>query len=305
MATKSTSKVKSAKKAAKKKSAAKKRPVAKKKNPATHRKAKTTSKAKTKTTAKKKTASSQPSSTISKKQVEQRFGLDLREEAKRLESASPQERIRWALSQFKGGIAMSSSFGAQSALSLHMITREQPDIPVILVDTGYLFPETYQFIESLTERLSLNLKVYRSPLSAAWQEAKFGKLWEQGVDGIEQYNLMNKVEPMNQALQELGIDALFSGLRRQQSKSRENMPVVVSQRGRVKIHPVVDWTDMDVGRYLTENDLPFHPLWDEGYVSIGDTHTTRRLTDGMTEEETRFFGLKRECGLNEDVDFQI
>lgn len=238
-------------------------------------------------------------------QVERQFGLDLMKEARRLEEVKPQERISWALEQFGGGIAMSSSFGAQSAVSLHMITQAKPDIPVILIDTGYLFPETYEFIEALRKRLDLNLKVYSNPITPAWQEAKFGKLWENGVEGIEQYNQMNKVEPMNRALDDLGIDALFSGLRRQQSGSREKMPVVVSQRGRIKIHPIVDWTDMDVGKYLDANDLPFHPLWDEGYISIGDTHTTRKLSDGMTEEETRFFGLKRECGLNEDVDFQI
>ncbi|MDF1810908.1 MAG: phosphoadenylyl-sulfate reductase [Verrucomicrobiales bacterium] len=237
--------------------------------------------------------------------LEKKHGINLIEEAKRLEKSSPQERVAWALETFPGKIAMSSSFGAQSAVSLHMLTMQYPDIPVILVDTGYFFPETYRFIDELTERLKLNLKIYSNPLTPAWQEARFGKLWEDGVEGIEKYNDMNKVEPMNRALDELGIEALFSGLRRQQSSSRQSMPAVVSQRGRIKIHPIVDWTDMDVGQYLVENKLPYHPLWDEGYVSIGDWHTTRKLTDGMTVEETRFFGLKRECGLNEDVDFQI
>jgi phosphoadenosine phosphosulfate reductase len=237
--------------------------------------------------------------------VERKHGLDLRAEAVRLEKATAQERVTWALETFPKKIAMSSSFGAQSAVSLHMLTLQHPGIPVILVDTGYFFPETYRFIEQLTERLSLNLQVYSNPLTPAWQEATFGKLWEDGVEGLKKYNDMNKVEPMNRALDDLQVEALFSGLRRQQSDSRKSMPVVVSQRGRIKIHPIVDWTDMEVGMYLVENDLPYHPLWDEGYVSIGDWHTTRKLTDGMSEEETRFFGLKRECGLNEDVDFQI
>lgn len=237
--------------------------------------------------------------------IEERYGIDLQEEARRLEELTPQERIAWGLENFPGKIAMSSSFGAQSAVSLHMLTQLYPDIPVILIDTGYLFTETYRFIDELTERLNLNLQVYSNPVTPAWQEAKYGKLWEKGVDGIKQYNDMNKVEPMNRALDDLNIDALFSGLRRQQSSTREKMPVVVSQRGRVKIHPIVNWTDMDVGMYLVDNKLPYHPLWDEGYVSIGDWPTTRKLTDGMTAEDTRFFGLKRECGLNEDVDFQI
>ncbi len=85
------------------------------------------------------------------------------------------------LANLAGGHALSSSFGAQAAVSLHMVTRQKPDIPVILIDTGYLFPETYRFVDELTERLSLNLKVYRPQIGIAWMEARFGKLWEQGA----------------------------------------------------------------------------------------------------------------------------
>ena len=218
-----------------------------------------------------------------------------------LEQATAQERVQWGLEKFGQRIVLSSSFGAQAAVSLHMVTRARPDIPVILVDTGYLFPETYRFVDELTERLGLNLHVYRNPLSPAWQEARYGKLWEQGVDGIDQYNRMNKVEPMQRALGELRAEAWFAGLRRQQASSREGLDVVAEQNGRFKVHPLIDWTDRDVYRYLVDHDLPYHPLWHQGYVSIGDVHTTRRLDDGMTEEETRFFGLKRECGLHEHV----
>lgn len=218
-----------------------------------------------------------------------------------LEQATAQERVQWGLEKFGQRIVLSSSFGAQAAVSLHMVTSARPDIPVILVDTGYLFPETYRFVDELTERLGLNLHVYRNELSPAWQEARYGKLWEQGVDGIDQYNRMNKVEPMQRALGELRAEAWFAGLRRQQASSREGLDVVAEQNGRFKVHPLIDWTDRDVYRYLVDHDLPYHPLWHQGYVSIGDVHTTRRLDDCMTEEETRFFGLKRECGLHEHV----
>mgnify|MGYP000455746352 CR=1 FL=1 len=96
--------------------------------------------------------------------------------------------------------------GAQSAVMLHLVTQQAPQIPVIVVDTGYLFPETYQFIDQLTDRLKLNLKVYQAPITPAWQEARYGKLWEQGVEGIEKYNQINKVEPMARALKELDVD---------------------------------------------------------------------------------------------------
>lgn len=182
-----------------------------------------------------------------------------------------------------------------------MAIRVLSGIPVILVDTGYLFPETYRFVEDLTERLKLNLHIYRSPLSPAWQEARYGRLWEQGLEGIEHYNRINKVEPMQRALDELQAQAWIAGLRRQQAKSRSGLSVALPRNGHLKVHPIIDWTDRDVGMYLRRHDLPYHPLWEQGYVSIGDVHTTTRLADGMTEEETRFFGLKRECGLHEHV----
>ncbi len=227
--------------------------------------------------------------------------FDLAEMNRELAAASAEQRVAWVRENFPGCVVLTSSFGAQSAVCLHMVTRQQPDIPVVLVDTGYLFPETYQFIDELSERLSLNLHIYRAELSAAWQEARHGKLWEQGLEGIEHYNRLNKVEPMQRALKELDAAAWISGLRRQQAKSRQNLDVLLWRNGRCKIHPLIDWTDRDVYRYLSQYGLPYHPLWHQGYVSIGDTHTTRRLLDGMSEEETRFFGLKRECGLHEHV----
>jgi len=227
--------------------------------------------------------------------------IDLQQTNRLLEPMRAEQRVAWALENFPGHIVLSSSFGAQAAVSLHMATRQQPNIPVVLIDTGYLFPETYEFIEDLTERLCLNLKVYRARLTPVEQEARYGRLWEQGLEGIDLYNRLNKVEPMQQALEELNVQAWIAGLRRQQSQSRREMDFVMQRNSRYKIHPILDWTDRDVYRYLTQHQLPYHPLWHEGYVSIGDTHTTHRLADGMSEEDTRFFGLKRECGLHEHV----
>ncbi|WJY15880.1 phosphoadenylyl-sulfate reductase [Pectobacteriaceae bacterium CE90] len=216
-----------------------------------------------------------------------------------LELLSAHERVAWALENLPGNFVLSSSFGIQAAVCLHLVTQQRPDIPVILTDTGYLFPETYQFIDNLTERLNLNLHVYRAELSPAWQEARYGKLWEQGVKGIEQYNHINKVEPMNRALKELQAQSWFAGLRREQSDSRGHLPVLAVQSGVFKLLPIIDWDNRQVYRYLKENDLSYHPLRDQGYLSVGDTHTTRKWEPGMSEEETRFFGLKRECGLHE------
>ncbi|MFG6078382.1 phosphoadenosine phosphosulfate reductase [Erwinia sp. OPT-41] len=217
----------------------------------------------------------------------------------RLEKLSAQDRIIWALENLPGEAVLSSSFGIQAAVSLHLVTQAKPDIPVILTDTGYLFPETYQFIDELTDKLGLNLKVFRAEQSAAWQEARYGKLWEQGVEGIERYNEINKVEPMNRALETLHAQTWFAGLRRDQSSSRAHLPVLAIQRGVFKVLPIIDWDNRQVYQYLKEHGLGYHPLWDQGYLSVGDTHTTRKWEPGMAEEETRFFGLKRECGLHE------
>lgn len=216
-----------------------------------------------------------------------------------LEQMDPKARVAWALKALPGNHIVSSSFGAQSAVMLHLLTQQKPDIPVVLTDTGYLFPETYAFIDTLTEKLSLNLHVYAAKLSSAWQESRFGRLWEQGLDGIEKYNRMNKVEPMQRALAELDAGTWFAGLRRSQSDTREKLPVLQKVNGQFKVYPIIDMSNKDLHYYLKDNDLPYHPLWDEGYVSIGDWHTTQSLQEGMSEQDTRFFGLKRECGLHE------
>ncbi len=216
----------------------------------------------------------------------------------RLAAVTAEERVAYALKQWQPNILLSTSFGAQSAVLLHMVSRLWPEIPVVLLDTQYLFPETYKFADELTERLRLNLKVYSSPVSREWQEARHGKLWEQGADGIHQFNAMNKTEPMARALKDLNAEAWITGLRRSQSSTRANLQTLALQDGLVKVHPIYDWSNKDVHQYLTKHDLPYHPLWEQGYVSIGDVQTSRPLGEGMSEEDTRFFGLGRECGLH-------
>jgi phosphoadenosine phosphosulfate reductase len=216
-----------------------------------------------------------------------------------LEGLSAEERAVWALEHLPGAHVLTSSFGAQAAVSLHMLTRLAPELPVVLIDTGYLFAETYRFIDALRERFALNLKVYRSAVSPAWQEARHGQRWRNGIEGIETYNEENKVEPMRRALRELGVKTWFAGLRRQQSESRASIPFLSFAAGRWKVCPIADWSDRDVHRYLTRHRLPYHPLVDEGYLSIGDRHSTSSIFDVANIEELRNFGLKRECGIHE------
>ena len=144
-----------------------------------------------------------------------------------LKTLSAEQRVEWSLENLPDEYVLASSFGAQSAVSLHLLTQVKADIPVVLIDTGYLFAETYQFIDQLTERLKLNLKVFRNEISPAWQEARYGQLWNHGLDGLEQYNKMNKVEPLKKALDLLNCSTWFAGLRRSQSQSRKSIEFVV------------------------------------------------------------------------------
>jgi len=216
-----------------------------------------------------------------------------------LENFSAQERVSWALDYLPPQAILTSSFGIQSAVMLHLLAMQKPDIPVVLIDTGYLFAETYAFADELCSKLALNLRVFRPELSPAWQEARFGRLWEQGMDGIQLYNQLNKVEPMARALEVLQAGTWFSGLRRIQSHSRDEIKIIQAHGNIVKVHPLADWTDRDIHAYLTAHDLPYHPLRNKGYISIGDHHTSLPLSAVENDDQTRFFGLVRECGLHQ------
>ena len=211
---------------------------------------------------------------------------------------SAEERVGDAAERLGAGLVLSSSFGIQAAVMLHLATRVVPSIPVIVVDTGYLFPETYRFIDTLVARLDLNLHVARAEISPAWLEARHGQLWTRGPDALRQYNDLVKVRPMKQALDRLGATGWLAGLRRQQAGTRRELPFVGIQDGRWKFAPIADWSTHEVHAYLAAHALPTHPLFEKGYVSIGDTHSTVPLGDGMTEEQTRFGGQFRECGLH-------
>jgi len=215
-----------------------------------------------------------------------------------LASVDAPTRVRWALDNLPGPHAVSSSFGAQAAVMLHLVTSAAPAIPVIVIDTGYLFPETYQFIEQLQRQLALNLKTFSGHQTVAQFEAQYGKLWEQGRKGLDQYLELRKVEPMRRALATLGTATWFAGLRRSQAASRATLNPLEVRDGRFKLHPIFDWSDRDVYLYLKAHSLPYHPLWDKGYVSIGDWHSTKALHEVESAEELRFAGLKRECGIH-------
>ncbi len=226
--------------------------------------------------------------------------LDLEALNQRFSSTETTHIVQWAVKTFGAGLVMSTSFGIQSAVMLHLVTQVSPTIPVIWVDTGYLPAKTYKFADALTARLNLNLRVYQSPISPARMEALYGRLWaHQDVESLNLYDQIRKVEPMQRALQELGATAWLAGLRADQTNHRKTLNFVGRQDGIYKILPILNWNSRDVYYYLQKHDLPYHPMFDEGYVTIGDWHSSRPVTANDDDErDTRFHGMKQECGLH-------
>lgn len=226
-----------------------------------------------------------------------------------LEQLDALGRVRWAWERFGNGLLSSTSFGLQSAVMIHLVREVSDQIPIVFVDTGYLFPGTYQYAQSLQEKMGFEAQVFSASKSPAFQESQYGKLWEQGPEGMKRYNFLNKKEPMDRALRELGATAWLAGLRRDQSKSRGELPFLEQQNGVFKIYPILDWSDRETYQYLPQNDLPYHPLEGVGYDSLGDWHSTKKLSEVESAEDARHGGHGRECGLHvevpEGLDFNV
>ncbi len=227
--------------------------------------------------------------------------LNLDEARDELVELRPQERLGWALENFGSGFALTTSFGIQSAVLLHMLNglAGGHDVSVIWVDTGYLPPETYLYADELTTLLELDLRVAQSPLSPARMEALHGRLWETGsVKDLETYHRIRKVEPLERSLIDSQVRCWASGVRRDQTDHRRSMTCLDPIRGRLSLRPLLDWTPKDVFYYMQENQLPQHPLFEKGYSTVGDWHSSAPDGGVSSGRDTRFGGLKQECGLH-------
>jgi phosphoadenosine phosphosulfate reductase len=218
-----------------------------------------------------------------------------------LEGVTAPERMEWAILNYPGKILLTTSFGAQSAAFLHLATQIKKDLPLLFIDTGYHFPETLEFAQELTKKLNLNLQTVRPLLTPEEIEQKHGKLWEMGPKGLEKFHEIVRVEPMQRAINQINPSLWVAGLRRTSADSRKELSVVSHNQSRIKLLPILDWTDRQVGEYLRQHSLPYHPLWSKGYISIGDRVTTKRLDEVNDPAQLRHFGWKRECGIHERV----
>jgi phosphoadenosine phosphosulfate reductase len=201
---------------------------------------------------------------------------------------------------------MSSSFGAESACLLHLATQALPNIKIIFIDTGYLFPETHAFLESLRQRLDLNIWTYRTrndPISYLQQTNQPDPSWR---DNVEACCAANKNEPFDRAMRELSPAAWLRGIRRHQADTRASRQYFeYSPRYHCHaISPLLDWTPKDIHSYMKEHDLPYHPLYEKGYPSIGcnPLSCTRPIQLGEDPRAGRWSGQpKVECGLHLDA----
>lgn len=213
-------------------------------------------------------------------------------------------RMRWAQETFTGHFAVTTSFGIQSAVMLHMVSELADSgagspIPVLWVDTGYLPPETYRYAEELSTRLRLDLHVLQADLSPARMEALHGRLWETGApEDMRTYNRLRKVEPLDRGLEQLQVHCWASGVRSGQTDHRGGMHCLDPVRERWSLRPLLTWTRRDVYYYMQEHELPQHPLFDQGYSTVGDWHTSAPDDGTTTGRATRFGGLHQECGIH-------
>jgi phosphoadenosine phosphosulfate reductase len=216
--------------------------------------------------------------------------LDLDAANQQLESLDAVERIEWAHETFDDGLFSISSFGVASALMLRLIQQTGIDIPVITIDTGFWFPETHSFRQELTEQFDLDLHIY-GPTPDEIEKIAGDRLWETDLDT---YHAVTKLAPLKQAIGELGVTALLSGVRRQQTSNRATLKYIdVGNDGELRIHPVLDWSDEQESEFFERENLPRNPLYYQNYGSVGDL-TTTTVGEGRNGRS----GLHTECGIH-------
>jgi len=200
--------------------------------------------------------------------------------------------------QTPGASCVTSSFQAECVALVHMVIQEKPEIPVLFLETGYHFPETLAYRDDMVQRLGLNLVNLESPMSVAQQESQFGILNQTAPDRCCK---LRKVEPLFAGLQP--FDIWFTALRREQSATRANLQVkddfkLPGGKAILKVSPMADWTTADVWAYMKRHNLPFLPLYDRGFSSIGCEPCTALPFDPDNPRSGRWGGHKVECGIH-------
>ena len=225
----------------------------------------------------------------------------------RFNAAHPQEIVRWAAETFGEGLILTSSFGAESMCSIHLAVTAKPGIRIVVVNTGYLFPETLEFMEQMRRRFGLNILEYKTKNDPVVWLTVHGEPDPRVRNNVEACCAANKNEPFDRAMRELAPAAWLRGVRADQSEERGKMEIVQwSKRNNCwAVSPILRWNNRLIHQYMKANDLPYHPLWEKGYVSIGCSPTTctRAIGEGEDQRSGRWAGTgKKECGINLEGD---
>ena len=217
------------------------------------------------------------------------------------------EMLEWSLQKFENNLAFTTSFGIQSSVLLHLIQSSslKNEVKIFWIDTGYLPKETYLYANTLINKLSLDITILQSDISPAHMEATHGKLWEgDRVEDINKYHQIRKVDPLDKALKKYSINCWGSGVRAQQTTNRGKMKFIELIRDTLSIRPLLGWNQKDIFYYMQEKNLPQHPLFFQGYSTVGDWHSSSAESSDAKGRSTRFGGIKQECGLHVN-DYQI
>jgi phosphoadenosine phosphosulfate reductase len=213
------------------------------------------------------------------------------------ENWTPEQVLAWAFKSFGNRVAISSAFGVEGMVLIDIASRVRKDFRLFTVDTEFLFAETYNLMDKVEERYGITIERAYPLLSPEVQERLHGAaLWTRDPD---QCCNLRKVEPLRRKLREL--DAWITSIRRDQTSARAAARKLEwdAKFGLVKINPIADWTSKQVWGYIHEHDVPYNPLHDRSYPSIGCTHCTRAVGPGEDSRAGRWPGFaKTECGLH-------
>ena len=221
----------------------------------------------------------------------------LAEQSARLETASPAEIITWAVERFFPKLTMATAFGPEGCLIIHWLAAIEPRTPVFNLDTGYQFKETLELRDRIARRYGIEVELKQPELTVGQYEAQHGgPVYKTNPD---QCCFDRKITVLKQAA--VGMRAWMSGIRRDQSSDRAKAPIVGWDKkfGLVKISPLANWTKQQVWKLIVDEDVPYNPLHDQGFTSIGCWPCTRAVMFGEDERAGRWSGTaKTECGLH-------
>ncbi len=223
--------------------------------------------------------------------------LELAEHSRRLESSSPQEIIAWAVERYFPKLTMATAFGPEGCLIIRWLADIEPKVNVFNLDTGYQFQETLELRERILQRYGIAVEMKQPELSVeAYETLHGGPLYKSNPD---QCCFDRKLKVLKQAA--VGFDAWMSGIRRDQSSDRARAPIVGWDKkfGLVKVSPLANWTKQQVWDQVVADKVPYNPMHDQGFTSIGCWPCTRAVMFGEDERAGRWSGTqKTECGLH-------